>query len=261
MLRIHYLHWNADEAAERAARLQELGLAVNWELPGAGGLTAFLKALEAEKPAVLVIDLGRLPSQGRDIGLNVRRRQGTRHIPLLFAGGKPEKVAAVRKVLPDAAFSSWDELADTIHQTASAPPEDPLDPGSVFAPYAGKPLADKLGIKPGMAVAVVNKFRGFERLLEPLPDEARLVDGPADEAGLTIWFLPSRAEMEASLPQMVVSAGQGPLWLAWPKKASGVKSDLTQNVVRELGLAAGLVDYKITSVNQTWSALAFTVRK
>ena len=90
---IRLIHWNAGEAAERAGRLRTAGFEVNHELPGGA---SFLKDLGLDPPAAIAIDLSRLPSQGRDLALMIRKRKDTRGIPLVFVGGEPEKVERVR---------------------------------------------------------------------------------------------------------------------------------------------------------------------
>jgi hypothetical protein len=78
---------------------------------------------------------------------------------------------------------------------------------------------------------------------------------------LTIWFTKSRKELKANIGKMAVTIGEGKLWIAWPKKGASLASDLTQQDVREAGLAVGLVDYKICTIDETWSGLLFTRRK
>ena len=79
---------------------------------------------------------------------------------------------------------------------------------------------------------------------------------------LAVWFLRSCAELEEGLARAIEAIEErGGLWMAWPKRASGVATDLTQQAVREAGLAAGLVDYKVAAIDNTWSGLLFTRRK
>ena len=98
-------------------------------------------------------------------------------------------------------------------------------------------------------------------ILGELPSGARLVDQQDARGDLVIWFVRSCAELEERIPNMALQLEHGSMWIAWPKKASGVTSDLSQQRVRETGLAAGLVDYKICSIDEIWSGLLFTRRK
>jgi CheY-like chemotaxis protein len=258
MKRLHLIHWNAEEAAELTERLIACGYQVQRELPGG---SALVRQLGNNPPAAIVIDMSRLPSQGRDIALLLRKRKATRHVPLVFVGGDPEKVAQVRGLLPDAVYSSWRQIEDSLREAINRPTEDPVVPESQFAAYAGKPLSEKLGIKPDSAVGLVNAPDGFGGTLGELPDGARLCAAASEACALTIWFTRSGDELEREIANMAALAARGPLWIAWPKKASSVKTDLTQPRVRKVGLAAGLVDYKICSIDETWSGLLFTERR
>ncbi|MYD95672.1 MAG: DUF3052 domain-containing protein [Chloroflexi bacterium] len=130
-----------------------------------------------------------------------------------------------------------------------------------MAGYSGTPLPRKLGIKTGYAVATPGAPDDFPVTLGELPDDVvlrRRVQGRCD---LIVWFVGSRRELRRRVRRYGQKAGPGGLWICWPKKASGVKSDLSERVVRETGLASGLVDYKIAAIDQTWSGLRFTRRK
>jgi hypothetical protein len=128
---------------------------------------------------------------------------------------------------------------------------------------AGTPLLRKLGIKPGHRVAFAAAPKGFRDSLGAWPLGASLEgeDGPAAALDLVVFFARSQAEVRerfAALAGRLAPAGA--LWVAWPKKASGVASDLTEGVVQGIGLDAGLVDNKVCSVDATWSALRFVYR-
>jgi hypothetical protein len=217
--------------------------------------------LETTAPDAIVIDLSRLPSQGRDFALLIRKRKGTRHFPLIFVGGVPAKVARVRELLPDAIYSSWEQIGNALAEAIANPPDDPIAPQSQFAAYAGKPLSEKLGIKQNATVGLIDAPSDFQRALAELPEGARLQAQAYEACDLCIWFARSRDELERRMTEMAVLAEHGPLWIAWPKKASRMATDLTQQQVRDVGLATGLVDYKICSIDKTWSGLLFTKRK
>ena len=98
--------------------------------------------------------------------------------------------------------------------------------------------------------------------LGPLPEGSTLGWEGSGPSPLAVWFVRSLAELEVGLARaMGVVEERGGLWMAWPKRASGVATDLTQQAVREAGLAAGLVDYKVAAIDGTWSGLLFTRRK
>lgn len=129
------------------------------------------------------------------------------------------------------------------------------------AGYSGTPLVRKLGIKPESTLTLLDAPRGFRRELLGMPKGVRLsqaLDGnPPD---LIVWFVMSGRALDVRMAAVSRAMGPG-LWVAWPKKASGVVTDLTEDVVRAAGLASGLVDYKVCAVNETWSGLKFARRK
>jgi hypothetical protein len=127
------------------------------------------------------------------------------------------------------------------------------------AGYSGTPLPRKLGIKPAARVALVRAPADFAQTLGHLPEGARLSrTGTRD---LTIWFVRSIRELASGIERVTAAAGGGPLWIAWPKRASGVATDLSENAVRDAGLARGLVDTKVCAIDQTWSGLLFRRRR
>lgn len=139
---------------------------------------------------------------------------------------------------------------------------------SPTAGYSGKPLAIKLGIKPGMTVSAVDAPRGYRALLGALPEGARVQVSAGRAATnksaalpLIHYFATQRTVLAPRFPALVRSlAPAGALWISWPKGGSKVATDLNENVVREIGLAAGLVDVKVCAVDETWSALKFVRR-
>jgi hypothetical protein len=101
----------------------------------------------------------------------------------------------------------------------------------------------------------------FVATLGTLPAGAVLHQNPRGRRDLTICFVRSLRELRAAIPRMVAASRQGGVWLAWPKKASGIPTDVSETEVRALGLAAGLVDHKICAIDATWSGLRFALRK
>jgi hypothetical protein len=136
-----------------------------------------------------------------------------------------------------------------------------VHPKLSVAGYSGTPLPKKLGIKPGAVVALVDAPTGFEQTLGELPAGVRLRRDARGRAHLTLCFVRTRAELGRRIPALSRAAAQGGLWICWPKKASGVATDLSDSVVRKVGLAAGLVDFKVCAVDATWSGLRFASRK
>src|SRR3970040_2450082 len=130
--RVRLIHWNADEAKQRAKILRAAGYEVIHKIPDG---PEFLRDLRAKPPIAVVIDLSRLPSLGRDVGLAVRQSKATRHTPLVFVGGEPEKVARVKSLLPDATFTVWNKIRSALKQAIAHPPANPVRPDSLLAGY------------------------------------------------------------------------------------------------------------------------------
>ncbi len=131
----------------------------------------------------------------------------------------------------------------------------------VAAGYSGTPLPTKLGIKPGSRVALLRAPDGFEHTLGELPAGVtvrRRARGPLD---VVVAFFVHREELERRLPALRAAlAPAGGLWIAWPKRASGLQADLGERDIRELGLAAGLVDNKVCAIDAAWSGLRLVYR-
>jgi len=130
------------------------------------------------------------------------------------------------------------------------------------AGYSGAPLVRKLGIKPGARLGLIGAPEGFDETLGELPPGVQLVRRLGGRRfDVIVAFFARRADLERRLPPLVAGLDHaGGLWIAWPKRASGVPTDLTDGVVRDLGLAAGLVDNKVCAVDQVWSGLRLVYR-
>ncbi|HMF11351.1 MAG TPA: hypothetical protein VKE94_03570 [Gemmataceae bacterium] len=132
-----------------------------------------------------------------------------------------------------------------------------------MAGYSGTPLPKKLGIKPGSVVALVGPPPDFESLLGELPPGITLTPGIQDGApfDVIVFFTKKLADLKrrfAAIAQRLNPSGG--VWIAWPKKASGVVTDLTEDIIRIVGLDEGLVDNKVCAIDDTWSGLRFVVR-
>jgi hypothetical protein len=129
------------------------------------------------------------------------------------------------------------------------------------AGYSGTPLAKKLGIKPEARVALLRAPEGFEAELEGLPDGVDLRRRLAAGTNVVVLFTTRRRDLERRFePAARAVRPDGSLWVAWPKRSSGVETDLTEDVLRDVGLPHGLVDNKVCAVDDTWSGLRFVWR-
>jgi hypothetical protein len=132
-----------------------------------------------------------------------------------------------------------------------------------MAGYSGTPLPQKLGLKPGARFGLVGAPAGFARTLGALPAGvvARPVGSGRAQFDVIVCFAPTMAEVARRLPALKGRLDPtGGLWMAWPKRASGVPTDVTENDVRAKGLAVGLVDNKVCAIDDVWSGLRFVYR-
>jgi hypothetical protein len=130
-----------------------------------------------------------------------------------------------------------------------------------MAGYSSTPLAKKLGIKAGSRIALVNAPRDFDQVLGDLPEEAQIVRRLASALDIILFFVLSERALARDFPKLANRLlPNGMIWIAWPKKSSGVKTDLSFDNVQRIGLDAGLVDVKICAIDETWSGLKFVYR-
>jgi hypothetical protein len=131
-----------------------------------------------------------------------------------------------------------------------------------MAGYSGTPLAQKLGFKEGFRAALVNPPKDFLKELGKLPANVQIVtENLRKPLDLIVLFTDSERILKREFPRLAQKlADNGMLWISWPKKSSGVATDLSENIIREIGLDAGLVDVKVCAVNEIWSGLKFVYR-
>lgn len=255
MKTVRLIHWNEDEGLERQQLLEALGFDAQFDF--GDGLSS-VRLMNASPPDAVIIDLSRLPSHGREVAHGLRTRKSTRLLPIVFVGGEPEKVERTRQLLPDAVYTTWGRIKTALPKAIAKPPTNPVVPDHHAA--WGTPTVEKLGVKPGFTVALLASPKGFADTLKPWPAKVTLTARAGANVDLFLCFARSGRELHAHLLAVKIAERQT-AWLIWPKKASGVKSDLDGNVVRQTGLAAGWVDFKVCSVDATWSGLAFKRRK
>jgi hypothetical protein len=130
-----------------------------------------------------------------------------------------------------------------------------------MAGYSGTPLIQKIGIKPGHRVLLRNHPASFVKDLGKLPEGVVSADRISGKANVIVYFTERLAELEKDFARLSAALVlDGMLWIGWPKKASGRPTDLTEDIVRRVGLACGLVDVKVCAIDETWSGLKFVIR-
>jgi len=257
--------WSPQAAADRARELEKAGFKVHAGPAPTKQLATHFRDLA---PAAVVIDLDKLPSHGRAVAVVLRQTKSTRHLPLVFAGGEPEKIERVRRDIPDACFTDWKRAPRSIKAYLRQTPANPIQPpgymGQVSGPDQGSASTTikKLGFKAGMKIAMMGAPDGFVEQLGELPENIEIGDRVSRQTGLALWFIRSRRELESEVDFISARLPENcSIWIVHPKQTSRFRGDFNQNDVRNAALAAGLVDYKVCSVDSDWSGLKFARKK
>ena len=131
------------------------------------------------------------------------------------------------------------------------------------AGYSGTPLTQKLGIKPGMSIAVLKAPPSLDAILGELPDRVRISRRLTGHRDLVLIFITRQVDLAARLSAMISAiAPNGMIWVAWPKRASRIETDMTEDVIREIVLpTSDLVDVKVCAIDHFWSGLKLVIRK
>jgi CheY-like chemotaxis protein len=253
MPRIRLFHWRAEEAKRLIAVLRASGYTVDYPGDTVNGNWRSLR--ESPQPVAAVIDLTRLPSHGRWVAAEIRATKSLRHIPIVFVDGDPDKIERIRKDLPDAVYTSRTQVASALKRVK--PLVDPVVPARMMN-RTDRTAAEKLGIKDGARVALIDPPADYLRVLGKLPKDVSLEEEPEETLPLTLWFVRDPDAYLAGLAAMRKRAAASQVWVIYPK---GQKTGIKQSMIRESALAVGLVDYKVCSVNDTWTGLLFTRKK
>ena len=233
------------------------GLQVDYDAEALSG-PAIGRGIRQHPPDAVVIDLSRLPSHGRELAIWLRAGKHTRQIPIVFVNGEAGKVAKVREALPDATFATTARVCTAIATACRKHTRLPVQPVPMMERYKGKTAAEKLGIKAACTAAVIDAPRDYLSVLGELPENAGIVEDPASVQSVTLWFVHDLVALHAGLRRMCAIAARTKLWILWRK---GSDNGITQNAVREAALDAGVVDYKICSVDGRWSGILFARKK
>jgi hypothetical protein len=131
-----------------------------------------------------------------------------------------------------------------------------------MAGYSGTPLPQKLGIKPGTNVVVINGPENYRKLLGKLPEGACLSERLTTDLNFVHFFTRRRSELRKQLPRLRAKLSDtGTLWVSWPKKSARVRTDVTEDMIRDVALPLGLVDTKVCAVDEIWSGLKLMIRR
>ncbi len=249
--------WDAAQAQLRAREIRRAGYRVEIGVVD----PAALRELRMRPPEAVIIDLTRAPAQGRDVGIYLRHYKTTRWVPIVFVGGDRDKVAAIKKHLPDAVYTLWKTVVRDLGCAISNPPTRPAAVKSLLAGYSGVPLVKKLGIKSDSVLTLISAPKDFTKSLKGLPEKVTIRTRISKNSGLIVFFVTSRKSLVGRLEKISGAVDDAGIWIAWPKQGSGMASGLSQQAVREAGLNFGLVDYKVCAIDDIWSGLKFARRK
>lgn len=259
--RLRLIHWNTAEAAPLIELLRGSGYQVEFDLPFQ------FTAIKNSTPDAFIIDLTRMPSHGREIGCALRSAKKTRQTPLLFLEGAPEKVAAIRRVLPDAVYASRAELLTLLPAALKSAPAttEPVVPLPMMHSYERRNAAQKLGVDSQSLVSVIDPPRDYRKVLGPLPAGVTISESSdaadVEPADVTLCFVHEPDALAHALTLLRRVVAKSRLWILWRKQTSRKSTALTQNLIRATAAELGLVDYKICAVNSVWSAILFTRKR
>jgi hypothetical protein len=131
-----------------------------------------------------------------------------------------------------------------------------------MAGYSGTPLPQKLGLKPGTIVVAIEAPPHYRKLLEPIPSGVNFATRAVGKTNFVHLFVKERRDLQKQLSILRKKiAENATLWVSWPKKSSGVATDVTEDVIRAVALPLGFVDVKVCAVDETWSGLKLMIRK
>jgi len=255
MARIRLLHWNASEAGKYLSLLAAGGHTVEYNERIEPRL---VRQWRTQPPDVFVIDLSCLPAQGREIAIGLRQWPTTRHVPIVFCDGAPEKVEKIRALLGDALYCEFSNLRNSVRKALAEPCVEAIVPTPMMKRYAARTTAQKLGIAVGSTVAVIDPPRDYLSALGELPAGVQFTEDRA--ASITLCFVHDLPSLQDRMSELRRLARTSKLWFCW-RKGKTAASGLSGNSIRAAAVALGLIDYKICSLNAVWSGMLFALKR
>ena len=253
--RIRLMHWNKIEAQDYLDLLKSAGYDLQYQEKFVPGL---LRSFRESPPDAFVIDLGRLPSHGREIAIAIRQSRTTRRIPIVFCEGLEEKIEKVRMQLPDAAYCRRANLIPTLRKVLAEPRKEPVTPVAMMDRYATRSTVQKLGITKGSTLLLIDSPRDWQKVIGTLPPGVTILEDAEDASpSVTLCFVHGLDGLRSTLSDVRGLAKSTKLWILWRKGGSARRGELTGELVRENANDLGLVDYKICSANEIWSGMLF----
>jgi len=255
MPRVRLFHWKAAEAKPRIDVLRAAGYAVDYD-----ETFVSFRAARQSPPDAFVIDLTRMPSQGREVAVALRGSKATRAVPIVFVEGDPEKIPTIQRLLPDATYTTYAKVRGALKTAIAKPPSSPVVPTQMMDRFAHRSVVQKLGISKAARVAVIDAPADYAKALTGLPDGVTLIEDEtnATDARIVLWFFHDPAGFQSALRRLRAVAARSRVWVLWRKNK---RDGLDGSLVRRAILDIGLVDYKICSYDESWSAMVLAVKK
>ena len=258
MPHLRLLHWKASEAAGILDQLRKADYSVDYDEQYS---PALMKQWRESPPDAFVIDLSRLPSHGREIAIALRRSSKMRHVPVVFTNGADEKIEKTRALLPDASYCTSKNLISCLKQIINKPVIHPVQPVSMMDRYGSRSVAQKLGVKSGSTIMLIDPPRDFAKISANFPIGIQFEGDNGGRSDVTLCFIHTIDDLGPTLSRIRTLAANTKLWILWRKKSSPQHAGVTEPLVRSTAIDLGLVDYKICSVSESWSAMAFARKK
>ncbi len=246
--------WLAHSGPAESTRAEELS-ALGYRVVGGPWSSPVIIRKKVELPCAVVIDLSRSPSTGRDIAVAMRSHRALVNVPFILVEGEPDKIATIKKLLPDAIATTWPRIGATLVKARAASLHRV---GSSFR--CSRPTKENPG---GEARHQAGNHRRIGKFSAEFRRDARHAsrwrENPPRKSSrdLTLWFVRTNDELRDRIVAMKPHAASGRLWIIWRKGAE----TLNQNIIRKAALDSGLVDFRISRIDDEWSGLRFTLRK
>lgn len=257
-MKIKLIHWDKNLGEEKTLLLKSFGNQVDSESKQD---KETFKRIKKYSTDVFIIDLSKLPSHGKEIAVALRQIKSTKNVPIIFTEGGKEKVEKIKLLLPDAIYSSWKNIHSALKKASKQRDTEKVVPLGMMERYSNTTLVKKFGIKENSKVVIINAPNDFKDKLGKLPEVVKFFKTLKEGIDLIIWFARSREEFDLNFLRVLKYVDKNKLWVATTKKSSGIVTDINQNIVHNICLMNGLVDYKVCAIDEIWSGLLFTKRK
>ncbi len=184
----------------------------------------------------------------------------TRQVPVVFVDGDPDKVAITKRQVTDMFFTTRAKLLSAINSARKQRLANPIAPGRLFS-YHTRTAAQKMGIAKDARVGVIDGPRDYERVIGEVAEGVEFVEGAQPGCTVLAWFVQDPDSYLEMLPRMRAWVAKTRLWVLWKKGGTTRTGAVTPLLIREAAKELGMIDYKVCSVDKSWSGIALTIKK